>query len=83
MRVVYSIYLIVGIGLPCSWNISAEVVIVGMFLCSLDAIVSMKAEYLSWEMKVKACWPFSEKEVLLYSSMLIGFFSGEAIGAQS
>ena len=46
-RVLASIYSIVGIGLTDYWNSSAAGVIVGVFLCGLDTMVSMKAEYLS------------------------------------
>ena len=62
--VVASIDSIVGIGFPDSWNSSDEGVFVAVFVrvgCGLDTMVSMKAEYLSWELKVNAFWYFAEK----------------------
>ena len=59
--VVDSIYSKVGIGFPDAWNSSAAGVIVGMIFYGFDAMVSMKAKYLSRELEVKACQPFAEK----------------------
>ena len=47
LKVVTSIDYIVGIGFPDFLNSSAAGVIVGVFLCVLDMMVSTKAEYLS------------------------------------